>query len=329
MKKIWLATAFSGIERVESYLQDLKREDPSSPEIILDYPKTGMRSIEDFLPVAKDYHGLAVTLAFPMNAKNLEQISHLEAITNVSVGFNNVDVEKVKELRIPYGNTPDILNEATADTALTLTLMCSRKILFAMNDIKNGGWQKFEFDRYNGIDPRTLRIGIIGMGRIGEVFAKKCYDLWGSKIYTLKRKSLENKKFDFPIHIVEEEEFYHEVNLLSLHCPLTDSTKGMVDKEFLARFKHPLIFINTARGAIHKEDDLIDALNEGKLLSVGLDVTDPEPMSKDHPLLKRDDAVIFPHIGSATDKTRREMTFMALNNVIEVLRGKPMPHTIF
>ncbi len=326
MKKIWLPTALEGIERIESYLYDLKREDPNTPDILLDYPKNGERSLEDFLKVKEDFHAMISLLAYDISAPTLEKLKHLEAISNYAVGFNNVDIALAKQINIPYGYTPGVLDDATADTAITLSLMCTRRIKFAMNDIQRGNWKKFEVTRYNGVDPRSLRIGIIGMGRIGTLYAKKAHALWGCPIYTIKRKGLESKTFDFPLHIVEEEEFYKEVNLLSLHCPLNEQTKGMINSEYINRFKAPLILINTARGAIHNEEDLQRELDSGRLLSVGLDVTHPEPMSKNHPLLSDDRAVILPHIGSATVRTRSEMTWLALTNVIEVLRGKPMPH---
>ncbi len=326
MRKIWLPTAFTAIERVEAYLHDLKAQDPSVADIQLDYPKSGVRKLEEFLAVKEDYHGMVSLLAYDMNSAVIEEVKHLKAVSNYAVGLNNVDIKCAQKHALPYGFTPDVLNEATADTAMALTLMCARKIKFAMNDIIRGGWQSFQLTRYNGVDPRNLRIGIIGLGRIGTVFAEKAHRMWGCPIYAIKRKSLEEKEFSFPLRLVSEEEFYKEVNLLSVHCPLNESTKGMINSEYLNRFKAPLIFINTARGAIHIEEDLLANLESGRLLAVGLDVTHPEPMNKDHPLLKDDRAIVLPHIGSATDRTRTEMTWLALNNVIEVMRGRPMPH---
>lgn len=317
IKKIWLPTALAGIEKLEKKL---------TSNIVLDYPNQGTRTLNDFMAVKDHYHAMISLLSYPMNATTLAKLSHLEAISNYAVGFNNVAIDKAQELGIPYGFTPDVLNEATADTAIALTLMCARKIKYVMNDIHHKGWQHFELLRYNGYDPRNFRIGIIGMGRIGRVFAEKAYKLWETPIYTLRRKSLDNQKFDFPIKIVDEDEFFKKVNLLSLHCPLTAKTKAMVNKEFLQRFASPLIFINTARGAIHVEGDLQWGLDSGRLLTLGLDVTDPEPMNPNNSLLQDDRAIILPHIGSATDRTRCEMTELALNNVIEVLQGRPMPH---
>jgi len=329
IKKIWLPTAFTGIQTVEAYICDLLRENPKLPTIELDYPNEGVRSLREFMTKKKDYAAMISLLSFDMNKEVLNELSHLEAISNYAVGHNNVDIDAAKSLNIPFGNTPEVLNETTADTALTLLLMGARRIPYVMNDVKKGNWKSFELTHYNGVDPRGLRMGIIGFGRIGETFARKCYQLWQTPIYIIKRKSLENKQFDFPVHIVSEEEFYKEVNVLSLHCPLTDQTKKMINKEFIKKFKHPFIFINTARGAIHDENDLLWGLQENKILSVGLDVTDPEPMHADHPLLKDDRVTVLPHIGSATQRTRSEMTFMALKNVIEVLCGNEMPHQVY
>ena len=324
--KIWIPEALEGIEKVEAFIN----QDISSPEekIELDYPQVGQRPLEEFIEAKnkEEYSAMVSLLSYPMNRENLNKISHLKAISNYAVGYNNIDLDAARELGIPVGYTPDVLNEATADTALTLLLMCCRKVPYVTREVKEGNWQSFELKKYNGIDPRDLRIGIIGMGRIGETFARKCYKLWGNKIFTLKRKSLENREFDFPIQIVEEEEFFKEVNLVSLHCPLTDQTHKMFNRAYIQKFKHPLLFINTARGAIHEEEDLLWALREGKIISLGLDVTDPEPMDKDHQLLKDDRAIIFPHIGSATKRTRSEMSTMALRNLAEVLRGRTMPH---
>jgi len=326
MKKIWLPTAFTGIEKVEEYLAKINLNLSPTDQILLDYPLAESRELKHFLEKAQEYRGLVVPLNFEMNAQVIEQIKHLEAISNYAVGYNNIDLAALKRIKIPYGYTPDVLNESTADTALTLTLMCARRIHFAMEDVKNGRWKKFELSRYNGFDPRNLKIGIIGLGRIGETFARKCYQLWQNPIYTLKHRT--QKTCDFPIQYVDEETFFREVNLLSLHCPLNDETRGMIDKEYIDRFKQPFIFINTARGPLHCEKDLLWGLETGRIHSIGLDVTEVEPIDAQHPLLKRDSenrVVILPHIGSATDQTRSDMTFRALNNVIEVMLGRPMP----
>lgn len=319
MQKILVIAKLPGIDTIRMKLKD------QGIQVIL---KDGL-SLEEVIEETKrdsEIEGLVTLMKHPLNAENLEKLSHLKAISNYAVGFNNIEIEKANELKLPIGHTPDVLSDATADVALTLTLMACRKVRLAQEDVLQGLWKEFQVSRYNGVDPRDLKIGIIGFGRIGQNFARKCYRLWNVPIYTLKRASLEGLDLDFPFHAASEEEFFKNVNLLSIHCPLTDKTKNMVDRNFISKFENPFIFINTARGGIHNEEDLHTALKEGKILEVGLDVTNPEPMDKGADILKDQRVTVLPHIGSATIRTRTEMCHMAIQNVADVLLGNPMSH---
>lgn len=280
---------------------------------------------KELLVALQGKSGLISMLSDPINKEVIESCPDLKIITNYAVGFNNIDIHTAKEKGIVIGNTPDVLSFSTAETALTLLLNLSRKIPGLTRVVKNGEWKGFEPSLYNGSDLRGKTIAILGPGRIGTEFAKLCKALWNTRVITLKRESL---KGDHPFDIVTEEEFFKEADVLSLHMPLNDQSKKLVTLDFIKRFSKPFFLINTARGAICDESDILKALENGLLKGVGLDVTDPEPMSKNSPLLLRDDVIITPHIGSATDKTREEMTRMCLENILSFIQGKPLPYPV-
>ncbi len=275
-------------------------------------------TMKELSAIAKDNDGLITMLCDNIDATFLKQNSHLKVITNYAVGTNNFDKETAAKLGILLGHTPDVLTHTTAETALTLLLMLSRKINHAQKSVYKGEWNTWEPTLYNGIDLRNKTLGIIGQGRIGKAFAKMAEDLWNMKILYYPYKD----------HGTSSEEFFEKVEVVSLHCPLTEKTKYMIDQNFIESMNNPFFFINTARGACHIEKDLMQALDSGKILGVGLDVTDPEPMDKNHPLLGLENVVIFPHIGSATDRTRAQMTSICLNNIVAAKEGNSLTHPV-
>lgn len=264
---------------------------------------------------AKNYDALITMLCDNIDDSFLESNSHLKVIANYAVGTNNISLKKAKGLGIAVGNTPDVLTHTTAETALTLLLMVARKIPFSMNEVTKGNWKTWEPTLYNGYDLRGKTLGLIGDGRIGQSFSQMAKSLWNCRVITYPYKD----------RGVSQEEFFTEADIVSLHCPLNENSLHLIDHQFINQMKKPFLFINTARGACHVEADLLAGLKKGKILGIGLDVTDPEPMPSISPLLKRDDVVVFPHIGSATDKTRREMTAICLKNIEAGLKGEPLP----
>ncbi|MFC4871358.1 2-hydroxyacid dehydrogenase [Negadavirga shengliensis] len=263
-----------------------------------------------------------------MDADFFRQCSHLKAVALHSVGFDGIDIQGATEYGIPIGNTPHVLNKATAETALLLMLTVARKALFLHNKIKKGGWGISQPTQDLGFDLAGKTLGIVGLGRIGAELARMCTVSWNMKILYHNRRRNEEAEKEFGAVKVSMDDLLAQSDVVSVHTALTAETKGMFGYEEFKKMKPSSIFINTARGGIHKEDELIRALDEKLIWGVGLDVTNPEPMKADNPLLEMENAVVFPHIGSATKETRDEMTRCAVENILAGLRGERLPYPV-
>lgn len=258
----------------------------------------------------------------------LESVKHLRVISLHSAGYDTVDVASATALKIPIGNTPGVLSDATADIALLLMLAASRKAMYMHNSIQRGDWGFFEPTANLGIDIRGKTLGIFGLGKIGFELAKRASAALDMKIiYHNRGQHAEAEKL-LDARRVPFNELLENSDVLSVHTALTPDTRGRFNKEVFARMKPTAIFINSARGAIHNEDDLTEALKRGIIWGAGLDVTNPEPMRTDHPLLFMPNVCVFPHIGSATEETRAAMSLIAAKNIVAGLRGERLPFIV-
>lgn len=263
-----------------------------------------------------------------VDADFLERCSHLKVVALHSVGFDDVDVDAATRLGIPIGNTPDVLNKATAEIALLLMLTVSRKALYLHKKIIEGCWGITRPIMDLGIDLKGKTLGIVGLGRIGTELAKMCQLALGmTVIYHNRGRNMDAEK-ELGVKRVSFEELLAQSDVLSVHTALTEETRGMFGMDQFKKMKESAIFINTARGAVHRELELIQALEEGVIWGAGLDVTDPEPADKDNPLLYLENAVVFPHIGSATKETRAAMSKRAAENIIAGLKGERLPYPV-
>jgi lactate dehydrogenase-like 2-hydroxyacid dehydrogenase len=252
----------------------------------------------------------------------------LKVISLHSVGFDSVDVEEATRLKIPIGNTPGVLSGTTADTAFLLMLSASRKAFYQHKRILKGEWNFFDPTANLGIELHDKTIGIYGLGSIGYEMAKRCVAMYNMKvIYHNRHNNLEVEK-ELNAVKVSFDDLLAQSDVLSVHVPLSQETKGKFDKSVFNKMKPSSIFINTARGAIHNEEDLIQALEEGKIWGAGLDVTNPEPMLADNPLLMMPTVAVLPHIGSATVETRNAMSLRAAENIIAGLKGERLPYPV-
>lgn len=283
----------------------------------------------ELMKEAKNSDALITMLSDNVDKDFFEANQHLQVISNYAVGTNNIFISEATRLGIPIGNTPNVLTETTADLALTLLLNVTRRVPYVWAQVRKGNWTSWEPSLFNGMDMRKKTVGLIGFGRIGQAFAQKLWHLWKCPIVVWPRESAKRLELDFPFCVVEEKEFFELCDVVSLHCPLTSDTEGIINKDFIEKMKKPFVFINTARGACHREDDLLLGLKENKIVAVGLDVSEPEPMSKNSPLLKKENVMVLPHIGSATKETREEMTRMCLENVVAGLNQRPLPYSVF
>lgn len=258
----------------------------------------------------------------------LNECKHLKVISLHSVGYDNVDVAAATRLKIPVGNTPGVLSGPTADVAFLLMLAVSRKAFYLHNKIMKGEWLFFEPTADLGIEIKEKTLGIFGLGNIGYEMAKRCVGAYGMKvIYHNRGHNLRAEK-ELNAQWVSFEDLLKRSDVLSVHTNLSAETKGKFDKEAFEKMKPSSIFINTARGGIHNENDLIKALQNRIIWGAGLDVTDPEPMDRDNPLLTMPNAAILPHIGSATVETRNAMAKIAAENTIAGLRGLRLPFPV-
>lgn len=263
-----------------------------------------------------------------MDAHFLDECRHLKVIALHSVGYDNVDIAEADRLKIPVGNTPGVLSGPTADIAFLLMLAVSRKAFYLHQKILNGDWKFFEPTANLGIQLYDKTIGIYGLGNIGFEMAKRCAGAYNMKvIYHNRHRNLPAEE-ELKAVYVSFDELLDRSDVLSVHTNLTKETQGKFDKAVFEKMKRTSIFINTARGAIHNEQDLINALQNGTIWGAGLDVTNPEPMKKDNPLLTMPNAAVLPHIGSATVETRDEMANIATENVIAALNGKRIPFPV-
>lgn len=263
-----------------------------------------------------------------IDAHFLKECNHLKAIALLSVGYDNVDVAAANQLKRAIGNTPGVLSGATADVAFLLMLAVSRKAIYLNNTIQKGNWKFYEPTANLGIELNNKTLGIFGLGRIGFELAKKCIGAFGMKIIYHNRSKNEQAEKELNAKQVSFDELLQQSDVLSVHASLSPETKGLFNADTFNKMKNSAIFINTARGGLHNEIDLIEALENKIIWGAGLDVTNPEPMKPENPLLNMPSVCILPHIGSATVETRNAMAEIAAKNIIAGLNGERMPFPI-
>jgi len=258
----------------------------------------------------------------------LNECKHLKVIAQLAVGYDNIDIVEATRLRIPIGNTPDVLSEATSDVTFLLMLAVSRKAFHLHKSISRGEWTFFRPKAHLGIELKNKTLGIFGLGRIGVEMAKRCKGAYSMNIiYCNRSRNLFAEEL-LQARKVEFDELLSQSDVLSVHCSLSEETKGIFNKTTFHQMKKTAIFINTARGLLHNEQDLIEALRSGVIWGAGLDVTNPEPMKPDNPLLSMENVAVLPHIGSATIEARSEMARLSAENIICGLQGKRLPNIV-
>lgn len=248
----------------------------------------------------------------------------LKVISNFAVGFNNVDVAEATRRGIRVGNTPGVLTEATADMAFALLMSASRRIVEAQDYIREGNWKTWEPLGHIGQDLVGKTLGIVGMGRIGHALARRCHGGWNMRILYVDKFRNQAAEQDFDAQQVEWNALLAESDFVSVHVDLNSETEGMFDRDAFAQMKPTAVFVNSARGPIHNQGDLYDALVQGEIFAAGLDVTNPEPLDLDDPLLKLSNCVIAPHIASGTVSSRNGMAEIAADNLLAGVRGEPL-----
>jgi glyoxylate reductase len=246
----------------------------------------------------------------------LDAAPRLKAIANMAVGTDNIDVEAAAARGIAVGNTPDVLTDATADLAFALLLALARRIVPGAAKVRAGEWRTWEPAGDLGADLAGATLGIVGWGRIGQAVARRANGFGMDVIHSSRFSGVSLDA------LLERSDF------VSVHTPLTDETRHLIDGGALALMKPTALLVNTARGGVVDQDALREALHAGTIAGAALDVTDPEPLPADHPLLDAPNLLVVPHVGSATVRTRAKMAAMAVENLLAALDGRPMPHPV-
>lgn len=247
---------------------------------------------------------------------------HLKVIAQPSVGYDNVDLAACTARGIPFGNTAGALTETTADLAFTLLLTAARRISLGWDMVRNGSWHSGA-DIPFGIDLFGKTLGIFGMGAIGTAVAKRAQASGMQIIYHNRKPSLQGDSIG--ARWVSFEQLLQDSDCLIVLSPLTSETRGLFNAKAFALMKPTAHFINAARGPIVDSEALYDALKSEKIAFAALDVTDPEPLPKDHALLSLPNILITPHVGSATHETRTRMAMLAADNLLAGLNRQPLP----
>ena len=250
----------------------------------------------------------------------------LKVISNHAVGFDNVDVDAATARRIPVGNTPDVLTDATADFAFTLMMSAGRRVLEADRFVRQGKWKTWGPLLLLGAELHGATLGLAGFGRIGRAVAKRAMGFDMRVIYydpnePKPEPGIQASRVDFETLLAESD-------FLSLHTPLTADTRHLIDSAALSKMKPTAVLVNTSRGPVVDTDALYDALKEKRIFAAGLDVTEPEPLPADHPLLTLENVTVMPHIASASTRARDQMSWMAAQNLIAGLKGERLPNCV-
>lgn len=269
--------------------------------------------------------GLLCLLTDPIDADVIEAGKNLRVISQYAVGVDNVDLAAATEHGIPVGHTPEVLTEATADMTFALLMSIARRIPEAIERVKSGQWRTWEPMGLLGADVWQTTLGIVGLGRIGTAVARRARGFEMRILYhdPTRQPALEK---ELGLVYAPLEDLLAQSNFVSLHCPLNEETHHLIGEEALRQMDASAMLINAARGPIVDTEALMRALRDGWIAGAALDVTDPEPLPANHPLLNLSNCIVVPHIASATFTTRNRMATMAAENLLAGLRGNPLPY---
>lgn len=269
--------------------------------------------------------GLLSMLTVKVDGELLAAAPHLKVVSNMAVGVDNIDLAACTARGIPVGHTPGVLTEATADLTLALLLAVARRLPEASRAARSGGWTTWSPAAWLGADLQGATLGIIGLGQIGSAVARRARSFGLQLVYAGPRDK-PAVEAELGIRRLSLADMLAQSDFVSLHVPLSAGTRHLIDEAALRSMKPSAILINMARGPVVDSAALYKALTEGWIAAAGLDVTDPEPLPPDDPLYALENCLILPHIGSATQATRRRMAELAVDNVLAGIQGQRLPH---
>ncbi|WP_203247531.1 2-hydroxyacid dehydrogenase [Sporosarcina beigongshangi] len=273
------------------------------------------------LKEAAEADALWTVLADSVDRELFEIAPKLKVVSNLAVGYNNIDLEVAKERGVIVTNTPGVLTETTADLTFGLLLATARRLMEAENDIRTGNWTSWSPMGYTGMDVGGATLGIIGMGRIGEAVARRAKGFDMRVLYHNRSRKMD-AEVEHGFEYVELDTLLKSVDYVVILAPYTPETAGLIGARELGMMKKTAVVINVARGGIVDETALYEALKNGDIWAAGLDVFATEPVPQDNPLLTLPNVTVLPHIGSASIKTRIEMMNLNAQAIMDVLEGR-------
>ena len=283
-------------------------------------------SRDEIVEMAAGAEGLVSMASDPLDRALMDRLTRVRIIANYAVGFDNIDTAYAAQRDIAVTNTPDVLTQATADIAIVLILCTARRVVEGDRLVRSGKFKGVYPTFFLGVELENKILGIYGMGRIGRAVAKKAVS-FGLKIIYHDKIPYDAESLGIPARYVSFNELLTESDFISVHAPLTAETRHRFTRKEFERMKNSAYFVNTARGPLVKEDDLVFALKQGLIAGAGLDVYEHEP--KVHPdLITLDNAVLLPHIGSAAIEVRERMAFVVAENLIAFFKGHSPPNRV-
>ena len=279
------------------------------------------------LKEVKSIEGLLSLLTDRIDAELMSQASGLRVISNYAVGFDNIDVAEATRRNIIVGNTPGVLTDTTADFAFTLMLSAARRVVEGDKFVRAGKWKTWGPMLLLGQDIHDATLGIMGLGRIGVAVAKRAKGFGMKLLYHDVVRNTQAEK-ELGIQFVDMNALLEQSDFITLHTNLTPETHHLIGRDQFRKMKKTAILVNTSRGPIVDCHALYEALRDGTIAYAALDVTEPEPIPADHPLLTLDNVIVVPHIASASVATRTKMALMAADNLIAGLKGEMPPNPV-
>ena len=273
---------------------------------------------------ARECDGILSLLTDRIDGDLLDRCPHVRVVSNLAVGFDNIDVPAATARGVLVGNTPGVLTETTADAAFALLMAAARRIPEGIAYVRAGQWRTWGPLLLLGHDVHHATLGLIGLGRIGAEVARRARGFAMRVLYT-NRTRHEDLEHELGLEYVSFAELVSQADFVSVHTPLTPETRGLLGRDAFRQMKSTAIVINTARGPIIDTPALVEALQAGIIGGAALDVTDPEPLPPDHPLIQMPQCIVVPHIASASVQTRTAMAEIAAWNLLTGLKGERLP----
>ncbi len=275
-----------------------------------------------------DAEGVLINIMDRVDAALLDAAPNLRVISQLAAGLDNVDIPECTRRGILLGSTPGILSKAVADHAFALLLSAARRVVESDRWLRGNNWElAFHPTYWLGSEVQGSTLGIVGLGQIGLEVARRAQG-FDMRVLYHSRNRRPDAEAQYGVTYATLDDLLSQSDFVTLHCPLTPETRYLINADALRKMKSNAILVNISRGPVVDTDALVTALREGWIGGVGLDVVDPEPIPDDHPLMSMDNATLTPHIGSASVLSRRAMSIMAAQNLVNGLNGQRLVHCV-